>query len=241
MAPPAVRGVGAVASGTGSITPAYPTAAAPVTNDICVVLAESIGGQNPTLPSGWAHIDSVSPVVVDTTTQLSVLWHRFTAGDPAPLLTDPGTIDHLIGRMIAVSGCPTSGNPWDVVQPSTEATLDTSAAWPAVSTTVIDCLILFCIATGRDLASTAMVGALSGGTGLSAFTEQMDNWVIAGGGGGIGLITAEKAAIGSTGSPVATLAQADAKAFLTLALKPLVAGPATPGRRRPRGRPHYRR
>lgn len=223
MAAPAVVAVGAVATGTTTITPALPAGAA--AGHLLVTLCESIGNQVYTLPSGWNHFLN-APVNLDTTTRLTVIYRFMQGGDTAPAIALPGG-NHAIGRMIAISGVRATGNPWDVApSPSTEAVADTSATWNAVTTVTNECLMLFCIATGRDSAVASM-GALSGGTGLGAFTEQMDNFTSGGTGGGIGLATAEKATAGPTGTPGATMASTDGKALLTVALAPAPA-PANP-------------
>jgi hypothetical protein len=225
MAVPAVVGVGAVASGTTTITPALPAGAA--AGHLLVTLAECTGNQVYTVPTGWAHVLN-SPVNLDTTTRLTVIYRFMQAGDTAPAIALPGG-DHAVGRMIAISGVRTTGNPWDATpQPTTESVADTSATWNAVTTTVNECLILFCIATGRDFNSTTNMGALTGGTGLTSITEQIDNGISTGAGGFVGLVTAEKLTAGSTGTPGATMGSTDGKALLTLALAPAPAASGPP-------------
>lgn len=210
------NGVGTVASGAASITPAFPTGAA--ANDILIGIGESVGGANyPTIATnGFAHIDSVSPVVQDTNTQLSVVWARYDGVMTAHAWGDSG--DHNVGRYIAIRGCPTSGNPWDVVAGAVEATSDTSATWPGATTTVADTLVLEIIATSADVASTAQLGALTNGN-YASITERMDNWISTGNGGGIGMVSGTKASAGATGQSTATLSTAGFKALMTLALK----------------------
>ena len=217
MPPPTVVNVGAVATGTTTITPAFP--ASIVANDILISICESTGGQNYTVPGSWAHIDTVSPVVQGVNTQLTVIWRRYDGVFTAPAIALPAG-DHAIGRMIAIRGCPTAGNPWNVVAPGTEATSDTTAVWPAVTTTVADCLVLFIAATSADIA-TAQFAAMAGGTGLTNIVEQIDNATATGNGGVIGCITATKAAAGTTGAPTVTLTTAGFKSFMTLAMMPM--------------------
>jgi hypothetical protein len=218
---PSVVAVGTVASGTGAITPAYPTPLQ--VNDIIVGVGESNGGQNyPTAASsGFAHIDSVSPVVQGTNTQLSVVWRRYDGTGTAHAWGDSG--DHNVGRYLAVRGCPATGNPWSVVATSVSATSSTAATWPGhPSVMVADCLILELIATGADVASTTMVSAHTNAnyTGIAA---HIDNWVSVGAGGGIGVWSGVLPGNGATGASTATLATAATKAYMTLAMMP--AGP----------------
>jgi hypothetical protein len=229
--PPTVVAVGAVASGTTAITPAFPASIA--ASDVLVTVAECEGVTAPgayTLPTGWAHITG-SPVQEGTNTRLWVIWCRYDGVFTAPSLGDSG--DHNVGRMIAIRGCPTTGNPWDVTAAAVEATSDTSATWPGVTTTIPDTLILEIIATGTDIASTANLGALTNAT-YTSITEQMDNWMISGNGGGIGMVSATKTTAGATGQSTATLANASSKALMTVAFKLAEAGAPQVLQRSPR-------
>jgi hypothetical protein len=227
MPTPTVVGVGAASATTATttMTPGFP--ASLLQDDLLVCLAESVGGQFYTLPTGWAQVTG-SPLNIDTTTCLTVAWRRFTTGLTAPAWTLTGG-NHAVGRIIGIRGVQTAGNPW-VVTPTTspDSTVNTVATWPALTTTSIENLILFCIATGRDLASTANLGAMTGGTGLTTITERMDNWVATGTGGGIGLVTAEKLTAGTTGAPTATMGTNEPRAMMTLALVPAATAAAPP-------------
>jgi len=228
---PSVVNVGAVASSATAITPAFP---ASISADDCLfTIAECEGITAPgayTLPSGWAHVTG-SPIQEGTNTRLWVIWRRYDGVFTAPSLGDSG--DHNVGRMIAIRGCPTTGNPWDIVSSATEATSDTSATWPGVTTTVDDTLILEIISTGADIASTAQLGALTN-SNYTSITEQMDNWISTGNGGGIGMVSAIKATFGATGQSTATMATASTKCLMTLALKNAFSGSSQILQRSPR-------
>jgi hypothetical protein len=215
---PSVVSVGTVAAGTTTITPALP--ASIIANDILLIVCESVGAQNYATPSGWAHVNAggtgISPVVQGTNTQLTVFWRRYDGAFSAPALT--GTTDHALGRMIAIRGCPTIGNPWLVGAGAIEAVSDTSATFPGVTTTFPDCLILEIIASSADVtpAGTAQIGALTNAT-YTSITEQIDNNDPTGNGGVIGVVSGIKATAGATGSSTITLATAGFKAMMTLA------------------------
>jgi hypothetical protein len=209
---PTVVAVGAVATGTTTITPAFP--AGITAGDALFTICGSVGGQNYTLPSGWAHVTG-SPVVQGTNTQLTVIWRSYDGVFTAPALT--GTVDHSIGRMIAVRGVPTTGNPWDVVATAVEAVSDTSASWPGVTTTVASTLILEICATSADI-SSAQISALTNGN-YTSITEQIDNATLTGNGGVIICYSGVKATAGATGASTATLTTAGFKALMTLAVK----------------------
>jgi hypothetical protein len=215
MAAPTVVNVGAAASGIAAITPAFP--AGITDGDILVTIAESVGGENYTLPGGWLHVTG-SPVVQSTNTQLTVIWHRYTTGDTAPSLGDPG--NHAIGRMIALRGCLVNVDPYAVVATAVESVADTSAAWPGLTDTGgSECLILECIATGRDAAVTTNLGALTNAN-YTNIVEQMDNWISSGTGGGIGMVSAVMTNQGATGSSTATMGSTDTKAMMTISFPP---------------------
>ncbi len=222
MAVPTVVGVGTV----DSATPWAPTIAGTVlADDIIILVVEQIGNEAATVATGFAHVTG-SPNNIDTTTRLNVLWKRAVGGETSVTVTGP--VDHAVTRTITIRGCKTTGNPWTGTPATSQDTaVNATATWPAFTTTVADSLILFLIATGRDSA-VANLGALSGGTGLTNVVEQMDNWVTTAGGGGIGLITATKAATGTTGSPTATMGSTDSKALMTLALEPAPAAAIPP-------------
>ena len=228
--PPTVVNVGAVASGASAITPAFPASIA--ADDILITIAECEGVTAPgayTLPSGWAQVTG-SPVQQSTNTRLWVIWARYDGVFTAPSLGDSG--DHNLGRMIAVRGCPTTGNPWDVAATATEATSDTSALWPGVTTTIDDTLVLEICSTSADI-STAQISALTNGA-YSSITEQMDNAITTGNGGVIICYSATKATAGATGQSTATLTTAGFKCFMTLALKLASAGAPQVLQRSPR-------
>jgi hypothetical protein len=228
--PPTVVGVGAVATGTTTITPAKPAGIA--ADDILLDIAESVGGQNYTLAGGWAHVTG-SPVVQGTNTQLTVAWRRYDGVFGAPAMS--GTTDHAIGRMIAVRGCPTTGNPWDVVTVSVEAVSDTSATWPSpAQTTVPDTLVLMIMATSADIA-TAQVSTVTNGN-LTSITEQIDNATATGNGGVVICYSGTFAGPGTIGAATATLTTAAFKAGMTLAMKNASAGIPQTLQRSPRPR-----
>jgi hypothetical protein len=214
MPAPAVVATGAVAAGTTTITPALP--AGIVTNDILLLICESVGGQSYNLPTSWAHVTG-SPVVQSTNTQLTVMWRRWDGAFAAPALT--GTTDHALGRMLAVRGCPTTGNPWNVVSSAVEALSDTTAVWPGVTTTTTDTQVLEIICTDADpgSATTTEIGALTNAT-YTSITEWIDNGDTTGNGGVIGVVSGAKATAGATGGSTMTLARAGFKAMMTLAM-----------------------
>ena len=211
-----------------STSPYAPAVAGPVlADDIILILVEQASLTTPEASpaaTGYAHVLG-SPVGPNSAqTVLSVLWKRAVGGETSATVTGPS--NHGVTRTITLRGVKATGNPWNVSPTfATEANaVDTGATWPGATTNVNDCLVCLCIATGRDAASTANLGAVTG-SNLGTVTEQMDNWVIAGTGGGIGLVTGFQVVAGSIGTPVATMGSNDGKALMTLALEPAAAAP----------------
>jgi hypothetical protein len=130
--------------------------------------------------------------------------------------------------MIVIRGLATVGNPWDIALGTTELVADTTVSITSGgSTTGADRLILAAFSTGQDVASTAGATAWADAT-LANVTERMDNWAIAGSGGGFAMATGEKATAGAVGPMTATLSlTANFKALIYIALRPAV-GPADP-------------
>lgn len=219
---PTVRGTGGVKSGTGTISPAMPTGV--LQNDVLLLILETFD-EVITVSGGtetWAEVAD-SPQSVASVTRLTVFWARASQDTPtSPTTSDSG--DHQIGHIIAFVGVIQSGDPWDVTSGGTEAVEDTTVSITGDSTTVVDCLVAAILATDLPDAndSTSVSGEANGD--LGSLTEQIDNARNSGNGGLVYLATGTKAAVGSYGATTATLEDAAQKAFMTVALKPPVAG-----------------
>jgi hypothetical protein len=227
-----VVGVGAATSGIGAVSPAYPAGYTAVADDVAAIWCECENTDTITAPASWATIiDSV--VSTGTPTKLTVMWSRLTAGQAAPTIADAG--NHNVAQMIVLSGCITTGNPWDVFLNTTELVADTTVSCPAITTTAANCLVMAAFSTGQDVASTA------GATGwanaaLTGVTERMDVWTASGTGGGFSMMTGVKPAAGSVGNCTATLSLvANFKALITIAFKEQVAAPGGGWRGLPSG------
>ena len=212
-----------MASGTGTITPALPSGIA--TNDILLLFVEtanqasSISNQN---GGTWTQVTN-SPQSVGTAggsdgTRLTVFWSRYNGTQGAPTVADSG--DHQLGRMIAIRGATTSGNPWNITAGDTEATVDTSGAIAGATTTVANTLVVAAIATSLpDASGTANFSAWTNAD-LSSLTERTDNTVTAGNGGGLGIATGVKATAGAYTTTAVTCGTATTKAMMSIAVRP---------------------
>jgi hypothetical protein len=220
---PTFVAAGTVASGTGAITPALP--AGLQANDILLLFVEtanqaiSITNQN---GGTWTQVTN-SPQGTGTAggtaaTRLTVFWSRYNGTQGAPTVSDSG--NHQLGRMIAIRGATTSGNPWDVTAGGVDATSNTTGSIPGATTTVANTLVVVAIATSLpDATGTANFSSWTNAN-LSSLTERTDNTVIAGNGGGLGIATGGKATAGAYGATAVTLANSATKGMMSIALKP---------------------
>jgi len=228
---PTFVAAGTVASGTGTITPALPAGIA--SNDILLLFLEtaneavSISSQN---GGTWTAVTN-SPQGTGTAggsaaTRLTAYWSRYNGTQGAPTASDSG--NHQLGRIVAVRGCITSGNPWDVTAGGVESTADTSGSIPGATTTVANTLVVAAIATALpDASGTANFSAWTNAN-LTSVAEQTDNTVTAGNGGGLGIVTGAKATAGAYGNMTVTCASSAAKGLLSIALRPTAGGGSAP-------------
>jgi len=228
---PTFVAAGTVASGTGTITPALPAGIA--TNDILLLFLEtanqaiSISNQN---GGTWAEVTG-SPQGTGTAggssaTRLTAFWSRYNGSQGAPTASDSG--NHQLGRIVAIRGAATSGNPWDVTAGGVESTADTSGSIPGATTTVSNALVVAAIATALpDASGTANFSAWTNAN-LSSLTEQTDNTVTAGNGGGLGIAAGGKATAGAYGNTAVTCASSARKGMISIALKPSGGGGSAP-------------
>lgn len=223
MALPTVNSVGAIASDIAAITVAPGTPH--TTNDIDIVLLECEAADVAALTTanGFARItaldQSIGTGAASTgRTQMSVWWRRWNGTDGSPVFTDAG--DHNIGRMISISGCKTTGDPWNVLSTgTTDGTADTSVSAAGATTTVADCLVLVMACQGlpdADSAGTEFGAATNGD--LATLTEQMDNNRSVGNGGAIWMVTGQKATAGAYGATTCTATTSSKRVCATLAL-----------------------
>lgn len=210
---PTVYALGTVASGIAGVTPGLP--AGTIADDILILLLENQDATAVGAVTGYTDIQT-SFANSGTITRLSARWKRAVAGETAPSVPDPG--DHVVARILGVRGCITSGTPVNISAQSTELVSDTSVSIPGAVTTRNDCLVVAAFSTGTDVASTAHATGWTNAS-LGSLTEQFDNWVIDGGGGGFGLATGTKAAAGIYSATTATVGTANFKALLSFALR----------------------
>lgn len=212
MAIPTFVAAGTEAPSAGNATPGLPAGWA--ADDIHLLVCETVSGEPVTAPTGFTAVAD-SPQIMAGSTRLSVFWRRAVLGDTDPTISDPG--NHIQSQIFGFRGCITTGNPWDVTSGGTDAVGDTALVVPGDTTTVADCLVVICASIGAD--SNIDQFSLWANADLANVTERGDAFTNLGGGGGFGVATGEKAAAGAYGNTTATMATAEAKAFITIALK----------------------
>jgi hypothetical protein len=218
MAVPTIVGVGAALASAGTALIPYPAGYTAVADDCAFTFMETHTTDVPVAPTNWAIAAQANASTGTVPTKLTCIWRRLTASEAAPTYPDFG--DHINGRMIVLRGVSTVGNPWDVAVGNTELVADTTVSIPGGTTTGADRLIMAAFSTGQDIASTAGATAWADAT-LTSVTERMDDWAIAGGGGGFAMATGEKAVAGAVGPMTATLSlTANFKALIYIALRP---------------------
>ncbi|MGA2069910.1 MAG: right-handed parallel beta-helix repeat-containing protein [Sedimentisphaerales bacterium] len=221
--PPTYFGSGTVTSGTGAITPALPSGIA--SGDILLLFLEtsnqaiSISNSN---GGTWTAVTN-SPQSTGTAAgtigvRLTVFWSRYNGTQGVPTTSDSG--DHQLGRIIAIRGAVSSGNPWDVTAGGVEAVSYKSGSIPGATTTVANTLVVTAIATALPHATGTSNFSSWTNSNLSSLTERTDNTVTAGSGGGLGIATGTKATAGAYGSTSVTCAHNSYKAMMSIAIKP---------------------
>jgi hypothetical protein len=217
MAMPTYIGAGALVArtGTGSANIPYPTGIQ--ANDILVIVSEaSDGGIG--APPGWTQ--RANNTLGSSGTICSVAWKRATGSESGSFSVDDGggVIDHWMARMFCFRGAVTSGDPFNASSTSSSAA-STSVTFPTVTTTADNCLILNCLTWADDDAGP-LAGAPTNAS-LANLTERADGGALNGNGGGIVLITGEKATAGAVSGTTLTLSSSSGQGRVTLALRGL--------------------
>jgi hypothetical protein len=223
MAIPTYFAAGAVGASAGAPTPGLPASIA--ADDILLMIVESSVPGTITPPAGWAHVTG-APLQAGFDNRGTLIWKRAVGGD-ATALNDSG--DHTIGRIIAIRGCITTGDPWSGTPGSGTAARASTQTIPATTSTDADCLVVLAIATDvPDSTGTAAFSNWTNGS-LASLTERTDNHTNAGDGGAIGFATGELASAGSSGTTSVDVSASATAVMYSVAMKP-PAGAAAPVR-----------
>lgn len=147
-------------------------------NDIIVLVVE-IADANPTVtwPSGFTELNGGSSYLVASGTQwYRVAWKRSTSGEGTGSYTiNFGSTVWNLAMAFAVSGARTTGDPFEDVQTTVDAS-GNSVSGVTVTTTDTDLLVWICITASDDIADGGSGDAVfSPPTSPGAFTEVIDN------------------------------------------------------------------
>ncbi len=223
---PTFVNAGAVAANAAAITPALPAGIAVddllllflETSNQAITIANQSGGV-------WTAVanspQSTGTAANANATRLTVFWSRYNGTQTAPVTTD--SLNHQLGRIIAVRGVETTGNPWDITAGGVEAgNNDTSGSIPGATTTVANTLVVAAIATALpDVNGTAaFTNASWANASLTGVTERTDNSTAANNGGALGIATGVKATAGLYNATTVTTSVNTAKAMMSIALRP---------------------
>lgn len=221
MAIPTFVAAGTQGAGAGAVVPGLPAGAQ--ADDILVLGVDSNSSQPAAAPTGYTQFpDSPQDVGGLGSACLSVFWKRHSGSETDPTVADTG--NHTNAVIIAIRGCITTGDPFDVTAGNVQVGVSTTVTIPGDTTTVADCLIV-ALATHSTDTLTAQFSAWANAD-LSDVTERVDNSTDAGGGGGIGIATGGKATAGAYGNTTATLATSSEQGRMSIALKPAASGTA---------------
>jgi hypothetical protein len=207
VAAPTVRAVGTVSDSLATTPKAVATPGGTVVNgEILLAIFEyqTGAGTNHVTATGWTEIAWLSRAAAAGRTDLAVMGKISDGTEGASVsFALAGTINHWMGRMIAIAGhgCTLIT---DVVGGSTITGGAGAGASPqtntltAITTDAVS-MVVICGGSGRDIASTTEFSAYTN-AGFASITEQMDNMVITGTGGGFCMATGTFAAGGDTGT-----------------------------------------
>lgn len=224
MTTPVVTAAGATASVlTGTTTPAWP---AHSVNDIALLMVLSGGNTPPSLstPAGFSLLVSSQP---NNGANLFVYWCRATTTSMAsPTTSNIGRT--VVSKIITLSGCVTSGNPWEVTaaNSSSGSSYSIAAASPTASNNLIIGILAAAEAATANPISTGPTNANLSGIVLDANECHVSGTTQL----GLGFVEGGKATPGSYGNTTGTLSGNYAQATVSMSFPdvfPITRTPST--------------
>ena len=216
---PAVRASGAYGSGTTSVTLTMPTV---VAGDLILVILES---SDSTTAAGTPAVSGYTLIHESTqgsgstgVTTLSIYGKIAVGSDANVAVTSVG--DHVSGHILTIKdhGCASVA---DVQVGTAQGAGTGNGTALGITTTTANALIVACVASSRDAATTDANMSAWTNANLTGGTEQRDNTVTTGAGGGIGVWTATKVSAGATGNTTVTIGASTVWRAVLLGIKSL--------------------
>lgn len=224
MTLPTIVAVGTVATATtGTLT--VPVHAGNAANDIQLLFIEAANEPLNTI-TGFTRIGSGA--VIQSTglvTDYSAFWKRSVGGDGSVSVSSTPQ-NHLIGRIIGVSGCVTAGSPINIVNTGVDNTTVTTFSIPGATTTAADCMVFAGLSTGADTNTAQLSGSFTNAS-LGTLTTRINDWTISGNGGGLAVCSGTKATAGAYSATTGTLVTGNTKAMMSFALQGATAAPTS--------------
>lgn len=186
------RGKGTAVSGTGTISPAWPTHAE---GDIGILLVETYdAAATLSTANGFTQFANAG---TNYETHITAFYCVATSSAmSAPVVADNG--DHAYGFIFVVRGAKTSASPINVYGTETNVPSGTiNFSLGSVTTTVDGCMVFLVSGYAVD---DATIGATATNANLTSLTEIHQEGHTDGNGGGIYLVRGTKATAGATGS-----------------------------------------
>lgn len=214
---PSIVSMGAEFTGTG-----VPTATLPGThaaNDILVLCLQSSNESNIAAPAGYTQLgpqNGIGAAATAGTVKLSIFWKRDGGAESAPTIPDTG--NHTYGVMFAVRGCPTTGDPFNLLGQAWKFTASTTGTSDIGATRMDNCLVVTIF--GHAIGSATAQGSSPTNADLTSVTEQFDDATTDGTGGGIYIMSGVKAAHGPVGASTVTWAASTVDVSTVIAFIP---------------------
>ena len=214
VAPPTFVAHGTPVSGTGDVTPTWPSHS---TNTIGLLFVNSAGNDPvPATPTGFTLIRTEATTGGGTDrARATVFWKRATSGsESAPTVADTG--NHQLAYIDTYDGAATSGNVIGAIDGGTKGANSTSFSVPgAVDTTAVDNLVFAVVSSGDNVTHSAWANP-----NLDDVQERADELTTEGNDGAIAYATGVRATPGTVGSTTGTISASEENGLITFSLSP---------------------
>lgn len=222
---PTINSVGAAFSSTAAPTATLPGTVAQ--NDILVLVLQS-SQQSLATPNGYKQLgpqNGIGAAAAAGSTRLGIFWKRAGSSESAPTIADSG--DHTYGVMFAVRGCPTVGDPFQMIGQAWKFTASTTGTADLGRVAVKNSLVVSIFAHAVDSASAQ--GSSPTNATLSSVTEVFDGATTDGTGGGIYVLSGVMADPGELAASTVTWGSSTVDLSTTIAFVPADSFPTQRG------------